>query len=180
MKIVDANVLLYAVNSAAEHHVACRRWLDRALSGADGVGLAWVPLLAFARLATKEGLFPRPMRPEDATAQIVDWLAAPGAVPVGPSPRHAEVLSRLLAEKGGRWQPRQRRTSGRAGDRTPREHRVLRQRFRTIPRCPVGSPGHAGVTARSLPRVCSWIRPKRRVAGETARSVWPQAVGVAG
>ena len=35
MKIVDANVLLYAVNSASEHHRSSVRWLDAALSGAD-------------------------------------------------------------------------------------------------------------------------------------------------
>jgi hypothetical protein len=44
VRIVDANVLLYAVNSSAEHHDASRWWLDGALSGADVVGLAWVPL----------------------------------------------------------------------------------------------------------------------------------------
>lgn len=49
MKIVDANVLLYAVNTASEHHKPSLRWLDGALSGADRVGFAWVPLLAFVR-----------------------------------------------------------------------------------------------------------------------------------
>lgn len=58
MKIIDANVLLYAVNTTSEHHKPSLRWLDGALSGADRVGFAWVPLLAFVRLATKVGLFP--------------------------------------------------------------------------------------------------------------------------
>ncbi len=66
MKIVDANVLLYAVNTASDHHEASRRWLDGALSGADAVGLAWVPLLAFVRLVTRHGLFPSPLSPEAA------------------------------------------------------------------------------------------------------------------
>ncbi|WP_414601656.1 hypothetical protein [Mycobacterium tuberculosis] len=42
MKIVDANVLLYAVNTTSEHHKPSLRWLDGALSGADRVGFAWV------------------------------------------------------------------------------------------------------------------------------------------
>jgi uncharacterized protein len=100
MKIVDANVLLYAVNSASAHHQSCRRWLDGALSGSDAVGLAWVPLLAFIRLTTKEGLFPSPLRPEEAMGRVADWLGAPTAVTVNPTPRHAEVLSRLLAQVG--------------------------------------------------------------------------------
>lgn len=58
MKIVDANALLYAANSASEHRDASRTWLNRALSGADTVGLAWLPMLAFVRLTTKYGLFP--------------------------------------------------------------------------------------------------------------------------
>ena len=96
MRIVDANVLLYAVNSSAEHHDASRRWLDGALSGADVVGLAWVPLLAFARLTTKHGLFPSPLTPEDAMAQVRDWCSAPSAVMVNPTARHADVLSNLV------------------------------------------------------------------------------------
>jgi uncharacterized protein len=100
MRIVDANVLLYAVNSASEHHSACRRWLDGALSGADTVGLAWVPLLAFVRLATKQGLFPAPLAPGDAMRQVGDWSSAAGSVMVGPTPRHADILSRLLGQVG--------------------------------------------------------------------------------
>jgi toxin-antitoxin system PIN domain toxin len=96
VRIVDANVLLYAVNSSAEHHDASRRWLDGALSGADVVGLAWVPLLAFARLTTKHGLFPSPLTPEDAMAQVRDWCSAPSAVMVNPTARHADVLSNLV------------------------------------------------------------------------------------
>lgn len=100
MKIVDANVLLYAVNSASEHHDASRVWLDGALSGADSVGLAWVPLLAFVRLTTKVGLFPSPLRPEDAMGQVAQWLGAPGAVVVGPTARHIDILSGLLTRVG--------------------------------------------------------------------------------
>ncbi|WP_370331031.1 type II toxin-antitoxin system VapC family toxin [Mycolicibacterium hippocampi] len=100
MKLVDASVLMYAVNSASEHHAASRRWLDRALSGADIVGLAWVPLLAFARLTTKHGLFPSPLDPRDALAQIREWCEAPSAVLVQPSARHADVFSNLLIQVG--------------------------------------------------------------------------------
>ena len=100
MRIVDANVLLYAVNSASGHHRASKRSLDGALSGADTVGLAWVPLLAFVRLTTKHGLFLRPLAPGDAMQQVADWCSAPGSVVVGPTPRHADVLSGLLAQVG--------------------------------------------------------------------------------
>ncbi len=100
MKIVDANVLLYAVNSASEHHRASRRWLDDALSGSDTVGLAWVPMLAFIRLTTKIGLFPRPLQPREALGQVSEWCSAPGAVIVAPTPRHGDVLGALLGQVG--------------------------------------------------------------------------------
>jgi toxin-antitoxin system PIN domain toxin len=100
MKIPDANVLLYAVNSSSEHHEASRRWLDTALSGSDTVGLAWVPLLAFIRLTTKHGLFPAPLRADEATTRVAEWCGAPTAVMVGPTPRHADILARLLTEVG--------------------------------------------------------------------------------
>ena len=100
MKIVDANVLLYAVNSASDRHKASLRWLDGALSGSDTVGLAWVPLLAFVRLTTKEGLFPSPLHPSEAIGQVADWLNAPGAVLLSPTPRHIDVLGGLLDRIG--------------------------------------------------------------------------------
>ena len=47
MNLVDANVLLYAVNSDARRHEESRRWLDSALSGNATVAFAWIALLAF-------------------------------------------------------------------------------------------------------------------------------------
>lgn len=61
MTLVDANVLLNAVNRSAPDHAVAKRWLDAALSGATPVGFAWVVLLAVLRLATRPGLFPRPL-----------------------------------------------------------------------------------------------------------------------
>lgn len=96
MKIVDANVLIYAVNSDSESHEPCRRWLDGALSGDDRVGFAWVVLLAFLRLTTKPGLFPAPLAVEDAMSQVEDWLAVPSAQIVTPTGRHARLLGEML------------------------------------------------------------------------------------
>lgn len=100
MKIVDANVLIYAVNSAGTHHRSARLWLDSALSGTDLVGLAWVSMLAFVRLTTRPGLFPSPLPAEEAMQQVTDWCGAPGAVVVNPTPRHADVLNRMLRLAG--------------------------------------------------------------------------------
>jgi toxin-antitoxin system PIN domain toxin len=100
MRLVDANVLLYAVNTDSEHHDASRAWLDGALSGADRVGFAWVPLLAFVRLTTRPDIFPRPLSPGAAVEQVQAWLGARAGVLVNPTPRHGDVLARLIQEAG--------------------------------------------------------------------------------
>lgn len=100
MKLVDANVLLYAVNRDAGHHEASRRWLEVVLSGDETVGLAWVALLAFVRLSTKLGLFPRPLSVEEAWDRVDGWLAAAPAVELHPHAGHARRIRDLLAPLG--------------------------------------------------------------------------------
>jgi toxin-antitoxin system PIN domain toxin len=100
VNIVDANVLLYAVNTSADKHNESRSWLDGALSGASTVGFAWVALLAFLRLSTRVGLFPAPLTVNDASAQVREWTSQPTSVMLEPTPRHMEVLSGLLSGAG--------------------------------------------------------------------------------
>jgi len=100
MFVVDANVLLYAINEASPHHRRARAWLDDALGGREPVGFAWTVLLAFLRLATHAAVFPRPLTPEQALAAVRDWLARPSATIVEPTGRHIDILAGLLAEAG--------------------------------------------------------------------------------
>jgi uncharacterized protein len=100
MKVVDANVLLYAVNEASAEHVVARRWLDGALGGSDSVGFAWIVVLAFVRLATHPAVFPRPLSPEAAISAVRDWLGQPAAVTIEPTPRHIALLAGLLRSTG--------------------------------------------------------------------------------
>jgi toxin-antitoxin system PIN domain toxin len=100
MLLVDANVLLYAVNSDASHHAESRTWLDDALASGEPVGFAWTALLAFLRISTNPAALPHPYAVEEATEQITSWLAAPAAVIVEPTVRHADVLAGLLESTG--------------------------------------------------------------------------------
>lgn len=100
MTVVDANVLLHAVNLDAEHHEEARSWLRDALGGSRPVGLAWVALLAFLRLSTKPNVFPDPLRVDDATAIVRRWTEHPSTLVLEPTPRHAAVLASLLVEVG--------------------------------------------------------------------------------
>jgi toxin-antitoxin system PIN domain toxin len=98
--IVDANVLLYAVDSTSVHHEQSRAWLDGALAGAEAVGLAWIALLAFIRIGTSPSVLPAPMTADEATGQVEAWLGAPAAVATEPTARHAGLLRGLLRETG--------------------------------------------------------------------------------
>lgn len=100
MNLVDANVLLYAVNEAEPRHEQALGWLDRELGGAEAVGFAWVVLLAFLRLSTKIGLFPRPLSPEAALGAMRTWVGEGPGVVVQPTPRHLEVLASLVGPIG--------------------------------------------------------------------------------
>lgn len=100
MQIVDANVLLHAVNDGSAQHGAALTWLDEALSGMEPVGFAWVALLAFVRLATRVGAFPRPLAPSDALGAVEEWTGAPPSVLVHPTGRHLSILRGLLEQAG--------------------------------------------------------------------------------
>ncbi len=100
MVVPDANVLLYAVDTASVHHEESLEWLERSLSGAEAVGLSWTVLLAFIRVGTNAAILPRPMSADQATAQVQAWLDAAASVVLEPTARHAGVLRGLLLECG--------------------------------------------------------------------------------
>jgi toxin-antitoxin system PIN domain toxin len=100
MKLVDANVLLYAVNERSAHHAEARGWLDASLNGRETVAFAWVVLLAFLRLVTHTAVFPHPLAPRDALDVLRHWLGRPTAAIVEPTARHLDVLGDLLAVVG--------------------------------------------------------------------------------
>ena len=64
------------------------------------MGFAWIVLLAFLRLSTKAGLFPRPLSSDAAADQLDDWLAQPAAVVDESRARHPALLRELLAAVG--------------------------------------------------------------------------------
>jgi toxin-antitoxin system PIN domain toxin len=100
VRIVDVNVLLYAVNASSAHHRRARGWLDDALAGPEPVGFTWPVLLAFLRLATHRAIFERPLTVTEAAAVVRDWLGRPGALVVEPSARHLDLLAGLLEPIG--------------------------------------------------------------------------------
>ncbi len=94
--LVDANLLLYAINSRAVQHEVAKIWLAEQLNGARRVGLPWQSLGAFLRISTHPRAFARPLTPAIAWERIADWLAAPAAWIPAPGDSHAELLGELV------------------------------------------------------------------------------------
>lgn len=94
--IVDANVLLYAVDEESHFHSAAQTWLDAAMNGDERVGLPWASLLAFQRIITHPRVTTNPLTPADAWSYVTDWLDADRSwVPV-PGARHRDILGNIL------------------------------------------------------------------------------------
>lgn len=100
MKLLDANLLLYALDECSPRHAAAKPWLDRLLSGSETVALPWAVLLAVVRLSTRPSIFENPLTGGEALDVVDGWLAQPCTTVVYPSDRHSAVLRELLDELG--------------------------------------------------------------------------------
>ena len=59
MKILDVNLLLYALDSQSAHHANARNFLDRVLNTDETVGLPWPVILGFLSMVTNARVFPQ-------------------------------------------------------------------------------------------------------------------------
>ena len=100
MKIVDLNILLYAVNRDAHHHRTVRSWWEQAVSGDELIGLPWIVLLGFLRIATNPDVFPRPLAPETAIKRIDVWVSHPNTRVIFETKDHWRILKSLIEESG--------------------------------------------------------------------------------
>src|SRR5438105_2477663 len=96
MILVDGNLLIYAANRNATEHVRASAWLNQKLSGPARVGLPWLSLLAFVRLASNPTVIQQPLTPAGAWRQVLEWLGSGVTwIPI-PGDRHIEILGQLL------------------------------------------------------------------------------------
>jgi uncharacterized protein len=100
MQLVDANVLLYAVNESARHHQSARTWLDQALSGDEPVAFADTVVLAFLRISTNPAVFPTPLTVDQACRRVSAWLSAQPAIRPQPMPDHFQRVCATLSSTG--------------------------------------------------------------------------------
>ena len=101
MIIPDANLLIYAYNSALPEHASAKEWWRKLMGGGETIGLAWVVSLAFLRITTQRRIVSNPYSLEDACGIVAEWHKQPNVTAVQPGPRHLELLTSLLSASGG-------------------------------------------------------------------------------
>ena len=100
MIIPDVNLLVYAHDSQSRRHRAARDWWETLMNGTGSVGLPWVAVLGFIRIATNPRILENPMDVGSVCARVRTWLDRPQTVFVHPGDRHADILFDLLEAVG--------------------------------------------------------------------------------
>jgi toxin-antitoxin system PIN domain toxin len=100
MKLIDLNLLLYALNSDSAHHARAKVWLEAVLSADEPVALPWVVLFGFLRIATNPRILSRPLPPSRAMEIVDEWLALPVVLPLTPRRDHWRLVRELLTATG--------------------------------------------------------------------------------
>ncbi|HZI97195.1 MAG TPA: TA system VapC family ribonuclease toxin [Actinomycetales bacterium] len=94
--LVDANLLLYAVDRSSPFHQKARPWWQERLNGSRQVGLPWPTIGAFVRISTHPRASARPLTVDQAWGYVAGWLAQPVTWTPTETDQHAEVLGELL------------------------------------------------------------------------------------
>lgn len=100
MRIVDANVLIYATDDRTPHHRSARTWLDDAMASSGTIGLPTAVTVAYIRLITNPRVMLVPQAVGTAVSVVRTWLARPNVTVPAPTPRHYDVMAELLTATG--------------------------------------------------------------------------------
>lgn len=102
MKLLDANILIYAYNPGLPEHTRARQWLETALSEPGLVGMAWITILAFLRITTNPRSFREAYSVAEATDIVTSLFGRPNVVLVEPRGRHWEILRNMMVKAQAR------------------------------------------------------------------------------
>lgn len=94
--LIDANILLFAVDRQSPFHKRAAQWLTEQLEGRRRVGLPWQSLGAFLRISTHPRASENPLTPAQAWNQVEEWLATDVAWIPPHTDRHQEVFGSLV------------------------------------------------------------------------------------
>ena len=80
---VDANILIYASNTADPAHDRARALMDRLAEGPEILYLFWPALLGYLRVVTHPGILPSQLAPREAQRNVEALIDRPHVRAVG-------------------------------------------------------------------------------------------------
>jgi hypothetical protein len=101
MFVVDTNVLVYAANTAAPEHGACRTQLEEWRRNRLPWCTTWGVLYEFLRVVTHPRVFAEPWPALEAWQFVSALLASSGLQVLVETPRHGDVVRQVVQEVPG-------------------------------------------------------------------------------
>ena len=80
---VDANVLVYASDTASPHHERAREFVTALSTGPGLIYLFWPTVMAYLRITTHPRIFTTPLAPKEAMGNITSLLDRPYIKAIG-------------------------------------------------------------------------------------------------
>jgi uncharacterized protein len=96
--VLDANLLLYAYDSASPKHSKAREWIEREFSSSEPIALPWQTVSAFIRIMTNPRLPGERLTIEEAVAVVDAWLEQPNIQLLAPGESHWPLFQQMLVE----------------------------------------------------------------------------------
>lgn len=94
--LIDANLLLFAVDAQSPHNAAAAAWLEPALNGNRRVAIPWQTIGAFLRISTHPRVTANPLSAGEAWGYVEAWLDAPTTWIPPATERTARLLGELM------------------------------------------------------------------------------------
>ena len=95
MKLIDVNVLIYAIDGGSEHHERSRSFVEAAFASDELIALPWPVISGVIRTLTNRALKQKLSSPE-VLALVEGWLKLPNVVALEPGPQHWLIFREML------------------------------------------------------------------------------------
>jgi toxin-antitoxin system PIN domain toxin len=96
--VLDANILLYAYDSASSQHAKARAWVEEVLSGVVLVGLPWQTISAFLRITSNPRLPGERWTLQEAVQVVDGWLEQPNVRTLAPGDDHWVLFRQMIVD----------------------------------------------------------------------------------
>jgi uncharacterized protein len=98
LKLLDANILLYAYDSASAHHAQCRPWLEDTFNSPEIVAIPWQTSLAFVRIAANPRAVRQPISADSALGIVDSWFERSNVMALNAGERFWDLFKTQVAE----------------------------------------------------------------------------------